>query len=306
MNNKNAGGFISKLSIILIAITLFALSGNQLFGQTVIEVSKDYQITLVDGNTLTGKVISADGNQIVLETGTMGNVTIERANIKDVTLLSDQDKAKGWFPNPNTTRYFFGPTGRNLQKGDGYYQNVLFSLNLAHYGVTDWFSIGGGFEAFSTFSGQPILFLIPKVGFEVTDKFSVGGGVFYANAAAIVGELENSGLGIAYTTLTYGDDNTHGSLGIGYAFAGDEFSSRPIFTAAGAVRLSRRFGLVTENWYLPNVDGTDESFYVITYGVRFIGQKSTFDWGMVAFKDLGDEIGFPIGLPLWISYTFHF
>jgi len=312
MGNLNRTNRMAFVPTLLMVLMLLIVSTPESFSQTELEISKEYQITLTDGNTITGKVISASDTEIVIQTTNMGNVTINRSNIRSVDLLSEKDAEKGWFPNPNTTRYFFGPTGRNLKKGDGYYQNVLLTLNTANYGITDYFSIGGGFEGISLFSGNPIFILTPKLGFDIANNFSVGGGLFYMNVAALADELSGSGAGLAYGTATLGNDNTHGTLGLGWFFAGGESASSPVVTFSGAVRLSRRFGLVTENWIFPKLgtdiglDAEDENFFVITYGVRFIGQRSTFDWGVIAPKGIGESTGFAIGLPIWISYSFHF
>lgn len=307
MKKLFSGNSDLKLPILLFTIILFSLSSNAVLGQTDVEISKEYQITLTDGNMVTGKVLSASSTEIVIQTSNMGDITIKRENIRSLVLLSSKDAQKRWFPNPNTTRYYFGPTGRNLKKGEGYFQNVLLTTNLAHYGITDFFSIGGGFEFISLFSGHPVIILTPKVGFDISNNFSVGGGLFYVNIAALADDLSGSGGGIAYGAATVGNDNTHGTLGLGWFFGGGEAASSPVVTISGAARLSKRFGLVTENWILPKLGlfEDEKNIFVITYGVRFIGERSTFDWGVIAFNDVG-ETGFPIGLPIWISYSFHF
>ena len=307
MKNNYSGSSYLKFPLLLLAVLLFCFNSNVVLGQTEVEVSKEYQVTLTDGNMVTGKILSSSSTEIVIRTSNMGDVTIKRENIRSVELLSEGDAIRGWFPNPNTTRYFFGPTGRNLKKGEGYFQNVLLTTNMANYGITDFFSIGGGFEFISLFSGYPIFILTPKLGFDITDNFSVGGGLFYLNVAAIADDLSGSGAGIAYTTATVGNDNTHGTLGLGWFFAGGESASSPVVTLSGATRISRRFGLVAESWIFPKSDFLDiGNVYIINYGVRFIGQRSTFDWGIIAFNDVGENTGFPLGLPLWISYSFHF
>jgi len=290
-------------SILAMMLMLFLVSVA--FSQEVImqEPGKLVEVELYDGSTILGEVASEDSEIIIIKSATLGELTIKKSDIRELTEIKASQIKEGeyWFKNPNSTRYLFGPTGRNLKKGEGYYQNILITTNLAHYGVTDWFSIGGGFEGISTFAGEPIFFILPKFGFEITEKFSVGAGYVYANAATLIDDEGGfAGVGFGYGAATYGTSDDHATFGIGWGQASGEFTDAPIFTISGMTRVSRRIALVTENWLIP----TDPYYWVSSYGIKIIGERSSFDIALINSKDIATV--FPVGLPIWFSYNFYF
>jgi len=261
--------------------------------------SKRFVVTLKDGSTMQGLIVFEDAKEITLSTDNLGTVTIKKDQIKSMVLLDSKNYRKGkyWFPNPNYSRYFIGP-GIQLKKGDGYYQNVDLSVNTASYGITNFFSIGGGIELYSTLNGHPIFLIMPKLGFEVTKSLWVGGGILYVNALESIGDF--GGLGIAYASATYGNTNNNITAGAGWGYVGNDWANKPTFTLSGMTRLSRRFGLVTENWFVP----TPDYYAIFTYGVRFIGEKIAVDIGLVNSKDIAKD--FAIGFPAFIDFVYKF
>jgi len=294
---KNCKYLLICFCVCAISLAVFSQETTQQFTHTHI-------VYLNDGSSIYGKLISENDLEIKLQTANMGEVTIKKSEIKKIEVVQETQFKKGkyWFPNPNSTRYLFGPTGRNIKKGNGYWQNIDIIFNSAHYGFTDWFSVGAGFEAISTFSGHPIFMIMPKVGFNITDKFSAGGGIFYINAdLASEGDeiLETSfSGGLAYGVVTYGTEDINGSVGAGWAFSGEgDFSNEAIISLSGMARVSRRLAIITENWFV------SEGF-LLTYGVRFMSEKLSVDWALVNNKDILKT--FPIGLPIWLSVNVNF
>ncbi len=284
---------------------LILLAGCVAFSQQEVkqEPGKMVEIKLNDGTSMIGLVVSENSESITIKSKTFGEVTLKKSDIKEINEIktSQMKDGKYWFKNPNSTRYLFGQTGRNLKKGDGYYQNVLITTNIAHYGITDWFSIGGGFEGISTFAGEPIFFIMPKFGFEITDKFSAGAGYIYANAAVVIEDGDGfEGIGLGYGVVTYGTDDYHGTFSLGWGQAGGELTNNPFISFSGFARVGRRIGLVTENWMIPS----DPYYWVFSYGIKIIGERSSFDIALVNSKDIATV--FPIGLPIWFSYNFYF
>ncbi len=277
---------------------------NSLWSQDLdkLTVGSTYHVVLNDGSELHGELISKTSDQIVIKTTAMGEVTLSVSDIDEIdeTGESDYRKGKYWFPNPSYSKYLWGPTGRNLKKGDGYYQNVLVVFNSAHYGITDWFSIGAGFEGISTFKGQPIFFIMPKFGYEFFKNFSAGISYLYGNAAFAIEEAGFSGIGVIYGTLTYGDMNYNGTVGFGWAHAEGTMTNEPLITVSGMARVAQRLALVTENYLVP----ADPYYAVFSYGLRILGERSSFDISFLNSKDIAKV--FPVGLPVWISYSFHF
>ena len=268
--------------------------------------SKIFRIKLYDGTVLTGNITGISDNSIVLETDAMGKITISALKVKEIEATESENFKNGeyWFPNPNATRYLFAPSAFNLKKGEGYYQNAYLIVNSANYGITDYFSIGGGFEFLTAFIEEtsPILFLTPKVGFKLNNKFSVGAGTIAGIYPYYTRDenIPNSKVGgILYGVATYGNLDRNLSVGMGAGYMDNEIYDKPILTVNGMVRISPKVALVTENWFIFH----EEIFGIITYGVRFFGEKIAVD---LAFANNSDIFGFMfIGIP-YVDFVVNF
>lgn len=270
------------------------------------EISKTYQFTLNDGSMVTGKIISITENEVVITSGSMGEVTLKKANIKSMTPVSSIDqKASGiWFPNPNPSRYLLSNSAIPQEKHSGYYQNTWIFLNSFSYAFTNHISVSGGFEIFSLMAGgdAPYAFYInPKVSFKAADNFYAGGSVLYANTIRTVTEF--GGLGTVNLFATYGNKNNNITGALGWGFADNEFSSKPLITISGMARLSKRIALVSENWLVPGIDNNSGYYGIFSYGIRFLGQKTSIDLAFINNKDIASDIG--IGFP-WLDFVINF
>lgn len=256
-----------------------------------------YRIVLEDESSFMGKMIDQAADTLTFKTDAFDKLQIPVKKIKSIELVDEKNIVKGvyWFKNPNDTRYLFGPSAINLKKGEGYYQNTYLLINSFNYGITDYFTIGGGFEIISTVMGTPAFMITPKLGFKVSEKFHAGGGLLYANV--LTSEAPISGLGIAYGIGTYGTSNNNVTLGVGFGYVDKEFSNRPILTISGMTRIARKTALVTENWLIPGAaDLVTGSYYgVYSYGVRFFGEKIAVDLAFLNNPELFEI--FRIGIP---------
>ena len=146
--------FMRILTIALTCFLLFTVSSS--FAQQ--DTSKTYRIVLNNGTEIFGTITHMQDSVVTVEAKEVGQVTILKKNIKAMTQVSEANFKNGeyWYPNPNSTRYLIGPTAIPLKAGEGYYQNIDLLLNSFNVGVTDFLSIGGGFELITTFStGEP-------------------------------------------------------------------------------------------------------------------------------------------------------
>ena len=168
-----------------VGMIFFFLIGTSLTGFSQEKVQKDtviYRVTMKDGSTIHGKLIFESESELIIETETLGRVTIARNDISKIKKVdaSAFRKGKYWFPNPNATRYFFAPSAFPLEPNQGYYQNIYVVFNSFNIGISKGLSIGAGIEFFSTFvtlaagEFQPIFFITPKMGFNVAEKFNLG------------------------------------------------------------------------------------------------------------------------------------
>ena len=255
-----------------------------------------YLLKLTDGTEVIGTLIEQTTTEMKLATENFGEVTVLRTKIKKMKILNESDFVKGeyWFKNPNSTRYFIGPSALTLEPGEGYYQNTYLLLQSFNVGITKNISFGGGFEIISTFSlGEdspgPIFYLTPKVGFKVAENVHAGAGVLYAS---IPSDDDRQGLGILYGITTYGNTDNNITLGLGWGYSDTEFNDKPIITLSGMARISKRASFVSENWIIPD----DEKYMpIFSYGIRFFGERISVDLGFINNKDIIEEI--IIGIP---------
>ncbi|MGC8803703.1 MAG: hypothetical protein ACP5PS_08035, partial [Bacteroidales bacterium] len=241
-----------------------------------------------------GHILQQDSLQVVMQTSVLSRLEIPRTKIKRLEEINTSQLKKGeyWFDNPHSSRYLIGPSAFNLKKGEGYYQNTWIFLNSFNVGLTNHISIGGGLEFLSTFGSltqgdfRPIFFLTPKVSFQVSERFHAGGGILYIH----VPNNDANG-GICYGMATYGNTNSNITAGLGWFFSDFSFNSRPVATLSGMKRISRKVGLVSENWIVPFNGYTG----IFSYGIRFFGEKIAVDLAFINNRDIFEFLF--IGIP---------
>lgn len=296
------GGILTRLkglSAVLTVSLLSLLASSHLGAQATqrqrdelsrVDSSRVLPITTTDGSTFVGRVVAVHPESVELQTSS-GRVTIAFANMKPMASIGKPGR-EDWFENPNKTRLFFAPTGQMLKKGEGYFADYeLFFPGIA-YGVTDNFSIGGGVSLFPAGLENQIFYITPKIGFSPSPKLHLAVG---AIAATVPGD--NSNVGAVYGVGTAGDGDASLTSGIAYGFAGSDFTSEFAVLVGGEKRLSRRIGLVSENYVVPSSVGTS----VVSAGVRFMSEKLTVD--LALFNAPSDPI-FP-GIP-WVGFVYKF
>ncbi len=302
--------FISrKLPGILFFVLLFLFTFcNTITAQQKItgEVSKTYQVTMTDGSVIAGKLVSSTATEIVIQSGTMGEVKIQREKIKTMVEVSSiNDKVSGvWFPNPNPNKYLIGNSAIPMEKKSGYYQNTWIFVNNFSYAFTDFLSVTAGFEIISIMAkgnGPYVFFINPKVSFKIADNFYAGGNILYVNTIRTVTEF--GGLATLNGFCTYGNKNTNLTAALGWGWADGNFSSRPLITISGMARASKRIAFVSENWVVPGVGDGSNYYGIFSYGIRFLGEKTSIDLAFVNNPDIAKNI--VIGIP-WLDFVINF
>ena len=247
-------------------------------------------VTLRDGSTIFGRILAVNGDTVSFQTQA-GNIQLSAGAIREIKEIPAADLREGeyWFPNPNSTRLFFAPSGQMLKKGEGYFSDYeLFFPGIA-YGVTDNVTIGGGVSLFPAAVEDQVYYVTPKIGISVADKVHVAAGVLFAGTKGGTG-------GIYYGVGTFGDGNASVTLGGGYGFAGGKIEAKPVGMIGGELRVSRRIGIVTENYLLPVSDNN----FLYSFGLRFMGEKLTTDLALVNVS--GSDV---IGIP-YVDFVFRF
>ncbi len=286
---------------------MMLLSSNAVAQQVITgEVSKTYTVTLNDGSTISGTLVSIDDNEVVIKSGTMGEVRLQKVNIKSMTQVSSFNEKKSgiWFTNPNPTKYLLGNSAIPLEKKSGYYQNTWIFVNTFSYGITNNISISAGFEIISIFAGGdgPYAFYInPKASFKIANNFYAGANILYANTIKTVEEF--GGLATFNGFATYGNNNNNITCGVGFGWADGEFSTKPVIVISGMVRASNRIGFISENWIIPGVNEDGGYYGIYSYGIRFLGEKISIDLAFLNNPDIASAI--IIGIP-WLDFVFNF
>jgi hypothetical protein len=310
-----------KITIILL---LSFVASFQLLSAQEMKVDGDsirlYKVVLSDGSQFTGEILSMDSAIISMKSGVILRIDIPRNAIKKIERINNEVSAgtksikskSDWISNPHATRYYFAPSAVPLSKGEGYYQNAYLLVNSVNYGFSDHFSLGGGFEFLTTFSEEfdPIFFVTPKTGFKVSKNLYLGAGALIGSLGALADDNNEKLLALGYGIATYGNLDHNLSLAVGNGFMASKYESRPMITFCGMTRISNKFSLITENWFVPYKDKifnwnevtnqsdiTFEPKYLslFSYGIRYFGPKFSFDFGLINNKDLAKVL--LVGVP---------
>ena len=257
-------------------------------------------IRLRDGSSIVGRVTDL-GTDSVRFAAAGGTLSIARLDIVEVREVAKASMRKGevWPVSPNATRLFFAPTGRMLDRGEGYFNDTYLFFVSVQGGLSSRFNLGGGMSLLplDDFTDN-VLFITPKVGVVATPKFNMAVGGLAGWVGGLADEGENSSFGILYAVGTAGSHDQSLTFGTGVAYAGGQFADRPVVLLGGESRLGRRISFVTENYLIPN----DDVNGVISYGLRFFGEKISVD--LAFWNAPGEEMFFP-GIP-YVAFSVKF
>jgi len=247
-----------------------------------------------EGSVLLGRIIEERGDTIRFETRG-GLLTIARSSIDDLKPVASNEVRNGvyWFADPNRTRLFFAPTARMLSPGEGYYSNTYLFFQTFAGGLSERMTIGGGMTLVPAGLDNQIYYLTPKVGLLNTETVNVAAGALLVLAPMDDGHS----FGILYSVATYGGIDGSMTAGLGWGYYDNELANRPAIMVGGAKRVSRRVSFITENYVFPR-----ESNPLLSYGVRFFGEKLATDLAMI--YPMGSGMPFP-GVP-FVSFTVKF
>lgn len=255
-------------------------------------------IYLKDGTQLRGVLLSESPVGARIRTDNLGELIVTTDKIERIEKNDSGFYSKGvyWFDNPHRTRYLFAPSALPLRKGEGYYQNAYIFVNSISVGVTDHFTMGGGFVLNPTFQDWQVLFLNPKFSFPSQSKVTFGIGVLAASVftrdydfdintgKSRKGGIEANFGGAAYGILTVGGTERNGSVGLGWGFAQGTTTASPLINASYMARVGRRVGLVTENWLLI-LPQDAPTIGLLSGGVRFFSEKMAVDLALLVPVD---------------------
>lgn len=248
-----------------------------------------------EGLWLLGRIVKSGEKEIEFETD-LGVVAIPIAEIKRIEELprSRIEEGEDWFPEPNATRLLFAPTARNLRKGSGYFCDYYVLIPGVAYGITDYFSIGGGVSLLPGFDlSEQLFYFTSKLGLKA------GGDLHLSVGTLVVGvpeDNENRLGGILYGVGTVGPADGSLTVGLGYGFVDSDLADKPMIIVGGSLRLSRKMAILSENWIMPEVDTP-----IVSLGLRFLEKSVSADMALI--NRLRDPI-FP-GVP-YVDFVCNF
>ena len=239
------------------------------------------EVTLAGGATYMGLVLSA-AEPVRFELLSGDVLEIARARILCLrTVAGTRQDGEFWREDPNDTRLFFGPTGRALGRGEGYFSVVEVMMPFLSLGLTDRVTLSGGMPLIFTAEGIQLAWLAPKAELVRTDRFRGSLGVL---AFFLAGE---GSAGVLYGVGTFGRTTDHGlTVGAGWGYtSGDGIHGAPALMLGGETRTGRSTKLITENYYFPA-----EGFGILSAGPRFFGERLSADLGLGVPFGSGEEL----------------
>lgn len=261
-------------------------------------------LTLIDGSTILGRITALKDEGVLFETE-LGILDIPLDKIVSIEEKSKSavEKKAQWFPNPNTTRLFFTPTGRPLDKRELYLVDYYLFVPMVSYGVTRNFSLSGGMSLvpFAGFENQ-FIYLEPRLGFNLGRDFALSVGALGAKQLYMFEDYVLPDLGLLFLIMTYGKPDLSLTGGIAYGWLGYEPMDAPVLMMGGEVRVAKGVSLITENHLIPDYG---DYAPVFSYGARFMGKSLSLDAAFVLPLFDSDFGEFFPGLP-FISLAYNF
>ena len=265
---------LSALLLSLLLASAFATGAAAQGVPPAITVSDTVmEIRLADGSVLFGRVVAADGDLITIATESGARTEVARAQIASIRPTTSRlVNGERWTEDPNATRLFFGPTGRAIGQGTGYFAVYELLMPFLSFGVTDRISMSGGTPIIPGIIGE-VMYFAPKVTVMSRPGIDLAAGAL----AFFVPEAEES-LGLLYGVGTFGSRDNALTLGLGLPFitdSDDAFAERVVVMVGSESRMSPRTKFITESYFIPGVSGG-----LITGGLRFFGERLSADAGL--------------------------
>lgn len=257
-------------------------------------------LILDDGTELEGYILSEDPSHLTILTPNDLQITINKSDIKSRQQKDLNHMGEQLSLSQKYSRLLFATTGRPMEKGTGYVSIHYIFFPGIGYGITDNFSVLGGFSIIPGLGlGNQLMYLAPRYARNFSDLLSGSVGTIFFT---VPGE---GGAGLLYTVGTYGSQRSHLSAGFAYGYATStgeiNLSRDPVIMVGGALSLTNKLSLISENWLIVSAELSlmQQPF---TVALRFFGDQLSFDAGFLIVGEILKS-GFPIP---WLSAAYHF
>ncbi len=259
-------------------------------------------ILLKGGTIIKGVILEQQTDKMLVRTREGLEINIDQGSIVSITPLHGRFIGDEFVHyDPNYTRLLFGPTGRPLKKGEGYFADYYVFFPSISYGFTDRFSLMAGMSLFPGVGfGKQVKYFAPRYAVHQSK-----------NSATSVGFLNllvngNNSAGIAFASHTRGKVDKSFTAAIGFGYLKEEsesvdFSELPIIMLGGNIRINNYTAFITENW-LPMGFDLGLKQYPFTVALRFFSDNMAVDLGAILIGELVED-----GLPIpWLSFVYNF
>lgn len=279
------------LLVYLIAIT----AAQSVYAQTQ-DASTDgtVRVTLVEGTSVVGVVVSENDDEIVLRTSSDILMTIPRDRIKTVVSV---DKERFALSDPNRTRLLFAPTGRSVGAGAGYVAIYEVFIPFAAVGAGRAVTLAGGITVNP--GNSRIAYAAPKITLLETSTTSLAVG---AVGMAVLGDLDGYTAGLLYGVGTFGRADASLTIGLAFGYAEGDVGKKPVLMLGGEYQVSNRVKLLTENYLFT---GAGEDGLLVSGGFRVFAERLAADFGLITMPSLIDESGGFPAIP-WVGFAYNF
>jgi hypothetical protein len=242
------------------------------------------ELTLRDGTRAYGRVEHSDSGLVTFMTTAGAIIEVQAAEVLSVHPVNGRVVA-GEFrrADPNPTRLFFGPTGRSLKQGTGYFGVYEIVLPFVQIGVTDRISLGAGTPLIFGDGGARPFWITPKVQVYASESMQASVGVMHFL------NVGDGNFGIAYVVGTRGTTDSAVTGGVGYAYdrSYDSTNGAAVVMIGAEHRMTRGMKILSEN-YIFNGGA------ILTGGVRWLGERFAADLALVVPTDGGTTVAFPL------------
>lgn len=295
----------------LLLMVVWSLGLLPSFAQTVADSTQVVRLELKDGSVLFGQVVEAGQAGLKLRFAHGELLWIPQNQITRQEIIQQSATGKLFELDPNQTRLLFAPTARAVPKGDAYIANYYLFLNFVGYGVSDRFTMAGGFSMFPGAGiGNQAYYIAPKYTLIQEEKQQLGLGLWAGGA----GLQESSKVvgGIPYLNYTRGSAQKSLTLALGlpvykktvYSYDPDRLTptetrkwkaAEGVITVLGGERqLGRRTKWVTEAWLIwgKDVPRFPENTFLAS-ALRYYNQSFALDFGFLFLGPSDDFVGIP-------------
>ncbi len=244
----------------LVLAVLFTVAVDAQSEVFTIDPDTTYLIVQFDGPEFIGKIVSMDAREIVVETGSFGEVAIPRHLIQEIREVGPgrnraTEDAVG--EEVFATRYLFTTNGLPIAAGDHYFMLSPLGPDI-QFAVAKNFGIG----LISTWAGVPLI-LSTKYSHSLAPRAHVAVGALIGSGTYFDPDLA---LALPFGSLTLGDRRYNVTLSGGYGYltngsigtvdADDiEPGGYTLVSVAGMARLVRNLTVVFDTFIVPEIPG---------------------------------------------------